>query len=98
MVATGEMKTSGPRSRSALALIVLAGKRLAARPWRSLLVVGGIALSAAMLAAVSAGALVARDRAATRAAAEAGPSGWAAVVSWGGVPGEGESWRRLDAT
>jgi hypothetical protein len=51
-----------------------------------------------MLGAVSAGALIARDRAATRAASAAGASSRAAVVSWGGVPGDGEGWHSLDAT
>jgi hypothetical protein len=88
-------RLSGAR-RSAAALVLLALRRLRVRPGRSALAVAGVALCAAMLAATDAGSLVARDRAATRAAAAAGAASRAVLASWGGVPGDGEGWPALD--
>jgi hypothetical protein len=73
------------RARRFLFPLRLAALRLGRRGDRVALVVLGIAAAAALLAAVSAGSLVARDRSLDRQTARLAPQDRAVRVVWGGI-------------
>ncbi len=73
------------KTRRILFPLRLAGLRLARRGSRVVLVVLGIAAAAALLAAVSVGSLVARDRNLQRQTARLAPADRALRVTWGGI-------------
>jgi hypothetical protein len=75
----------------------LAVSRLRSRAGRAVLVAFGVAAGAAVLAAVSAGSLVARDRSLDRALARVAPADRVVRAVWGGVPGQAAAdWRSRD--
>ena len=76
------------RVRAAAFPVVLASRRLRSRLGRTLLVAGGIAVGAALLAVADGGSAAVRDRAVQQALVELGPSQASVQAVWSGVPAQ----------
>jgi hypothetical protein len=76
------------RVRAAAFPVALASGRLRSRLGRTLLVAGGIAVGAALLAVADGGSAAVRDRAVQRQLVELGPSQASVQAVWSGVPAQ----------